>query len=119
MAYVFSTPAVRLLITMVFVIEAFGWAHETILPVMARDVLNAGALGLGASGIPSFLAEAYLAYSETHELNLADPTTVGMLALVFTSECVIMCAIGARFLHMGQRNGALDERDRQRWHNDE
>ena len=46
-AYVFSAPAVRLLITIIFVSEAFGWAHDTILPVMARDVLNAGALGLG------------------------------------------------------------------------
>ena len=47
MAYVFSTPAVRLLIAMVLVTEAFGWAHETILPVMARDVLDVGASGLG------------------------------------------------------------------------
>ena len=46
-AYVLSTPTVRLLIAMVFVTEVFGWAHETILPVMARDVLNTGALGLG------------------------------------------------------------------------
>ena len=43
----FSTPAVRLLIAMVLVTEAFGWAHETILPVMARDVLDVGASGLG------------------------------------------------------------------------
>ena len=46
-AYVFSTPTVRLLITMVFVTEAFGWAHDTILPVMARDELRVGASGLG------------------------------------------------------------------------
>jgi MFS family permease len=46
-AYVFGTPSVRMLITMILVTEAFGWAHETILPVMARDVLHAGASGLG------------------------------------------------------------------------
>ncbi len=45
--YVFSTPAVRLLIIIIFATEGFGWAHETVLPVIARDVLDVGASGLG------------------------------------------------------------------------
>jgi MFS family permease len=46
-SYVFRTPLIRTLIGMIFVTEAFGWAHESMLPVMARDVLDAGASGLG------------------------------------------------------------------------
>ena len=45
--YVFATPSVHLLILMGLSSEAFGWAHETILPVMARDVLHTGPAGLG------------------------------------------------------------------------
>lgn len=46
-SYVLRTPTVRALILLIFVIEAFGWAHESMLPVMARDVLDVGASGLG------------------------------------------------------------------------
>jgi predicted MFS family arabinose efflux permease len=46
-SYVISDPKVRTLILMVFVVEGFGWAHEAMMPVMARDVLDAGASGLG------------------------------------------------------------------------
>ena len=46
-AYVFTTPAVRALILMALVGAAFGWAHETMLPVMAGKVLNVGPVGLG------------------------------------------------------------------------
>ncbi len=45
--YVFKTPRVRLLILLGLSSEAFGWAHETMLPVMARDVLLTGPAGLG------------------------------------------------------------------------
>lgn len=45
--YVLTTPAVRTLILMQLVGEAFGWAHIWMLPVMARDVLDVGASGLG------------------------------------------------------------------------
>ena len=45
--YVFTTPVVRTLILMALVSEAFGWTHETMLPVMARDELKVGAAGLG------------------------------------------------------------------------
>lgn len=46
-SFVIRTPVVRTLIILVFITEAFGWAHESMLPVMARDVLDAGASGLG------------------------------------------------------------------------
>lgn len=45
--YVFTTPRVRLLVLMALTSEMFGWAHETMLPVMARDVLHIGLAGQG------------------------------------------------------------------------
>ena len=45
--YVLTAPTVRALILMVLVTEAFGWSHESMMPVVARDVLGAGASGLG------------------------------------------------------------------------
>ncbi len=45
--YVFNTPTTRILIFMILVGEGFGWAHESMLPVMAEEVLDAGPSGLG------------------------------------------------------------------------
>lgn len=45
--YVFTTPAVRLLIIIMLTTEIFGWAHEAMIPVMARDVLGTGPSGVG------------------------------------------------------------------------
>ena len=45
--YVVNNPAVRTLLLMGLVGETFGWAHEAMLPVMARDVLEVGVSGYG------------------------------------------------------------------------
>jgi MFS family permease len=45
--YVFTTPLTRSLILMALSVEVFGWTHEIMMPVMARDVLDAGPTGLG------------------------------------------------------------------------
>ena len=45
--YVFTSRAVRALMIVLVVTEGFGWAHEAMLPVMARDVLHVGPSGLG------------------------------------------------------------------------
>ena len=45
--YAFNSRAIRLLIMVALVGESFGWAHESMLPVMARDVLDVNASGLG------------------------------------------------------------------------
>ena len=45
--YVFTTPAVRLLILLMLTSEIFGWAHEAMIPVMAREVLKTGPSGVG------------------------------------------------------------------------
>ena len=45
--YVVSTRIVRTLLLMGLVGETFGWAHEAMLPVMARDVLDVGVAGYG------------------------------------------------------------------------
>ena len=45
--YVFTTPAVRLLVLLMLTSEIFGWAHEAMIPVMAREVLETGPAGVG------------------------------------------------------------------------
>ena len=45
--YVFTTPAVRMLIVLMLSSEIFGWAHEAMIPVMAREVLETGPTGVG------------------------------------------------------------------------
>jgi MFS family permease len=45
--YVTTTPIIRSIILIVLIVEGFGWSHESMLPVMARDVLVVGASGLG------------------------------------------------------------------------
>lgn len=45
--YAITTPQVRALLLLTLTSEAFGWAHETMLPVMAGKVLEAGPQGLG------------------------------------------------------------------------
>ena len=43
--YMFRSPSVRLLILAVMVSETFGWAVESMLPVIARDELSLGPRG--------------------------------------------------------------------------
>ena len=45
--YVCATPAVRLLFLLLLSAELLGWAHESMMPVMAGKVLNGGPAGLG------------------------------------------------------------------------
>ena len=45
--YVVRTPLIRLVIVTIMVSELFGWAVESMLPVIARDELGLGATGLG------------------------------------------------------------------------
>ena len=45
--YVMTTPAVRLLFLLMITSELFGWAHESMMPVMAGKVLDVGPTGLG------------------------------------------------------------------------
>ena len=42
-----KSPLVRTLLAAILLNELFGWSHEPMLPVMARDVLGMGATGLG------------------------------------------------------------------------
>ena len=45
--YALSTPTVRTLLLIMLVTEMFGWAHEAMLPVMARDEFHVDATGFG------------------------------------------------------------------------
>ena len=58
--YAWSGANIRRLLLLSLVVEAFGFSHFVMMPVMARDVLHVGAAGLGylgaASGIGSTLS---------------------------------------------------------------
>lgn len=62
--YVLTTPAVRLLFLLMITSELFGWAHESMMPVMAGKVLDAGPTGLGylisAGSAGALLASLFL-----------------------------------------------------------
>ncbi len=45
--YSLKSPLVRTLLGAILINELFGWSHEPMLPVMARDVLGMGVTGLG------------------------------------------------------------------------
>lgn len=63
--YATRNPPVRVLLGLSLIIEAFGFASLTMMPVVARDVLRVGGLGLGfltaAGGLGALLATLRLA----------------------------------------------------------
>ncbi len=61
--YVIGAPVVRTLFIGILVTEYFGFMHEPMVPIMARDVLEVGAEGLGniiAAGSAGGLAAALM-----------------------------------------------------------
>ena len=58
--YIWGAKNIRRLLLLSLLMEAFGFSHFVMMPVMARDVLHVGAAGLGylsaASGIGSTLS---------------------------------------------------------------
>src|SRR5579864_1842425 len=63
--YVFRTARLRRLLLLSLSIEGFGFSTNSMLPVMARDVLRVGGIGLGnlvaMSGVGQFLATMLVA----------------------------------------------------------
>ena len=45
--YVFTNPMIRTLLLIGIIAAIFGWGSEAMYPVMARDVLHAGPIGVG------------------------------------------------------------------------
>jgi MFS family permease len=71
--YVFRTARLRRLLLLSLSIEGFGFSTNSMLPVMARDVLRVGGIGLGnlvaMSGVGQFLATMLVARRiELHHL---------------------------------------------------
>jgi MFS family permease len=60
MGYIWANPTIKRLLFLSLFMEAFGFSHFVMMPVMARDVLEVGATGLGylsaASGVGSALS---------------------------------------------------------------
>ncbi len=63
--YAWQNRIIRRLLFLSLLMEAFGFSHLVMIPVMARDVLNVGATGMGylsaASGIGSTLSTIVVA----------------------------------------------------------
>lgn len=55
--YALRTRQIRNLLWLSLVIEAFGFSYSSMLPVMARDVLKVGALGMGYLGAMSGIGQ--------------------------------------------------------------
>lgn len=63
--YAWASGSLRTLLLMSFLMEMFGFSHYVMLPVMARDVLEVGASGLGflaaASGVGAMISTVVVA----------------------------------------------------------
>jgi len=68
-AYIWHTPDVRALMTMVLVFSVFGVPYLTLMPVVARDLLGLGASGYGvllaAVGVGGFAGALFIAGAGT------------------------------------------------------
>jgi MFS family permease len=87
--YVVKTPDVRLTMITVAVMGTFGYNFTTILPLIAKYVVNAGAIGLGALtsalGLGSLLAALWVASARR-----TSQTVILAAALVFSVVLVLV-----------------------------
>ena len=82
--YVVTTPIVRSLIILGLIGEVFGWGHETMLPVMARDVLEVGPTGLGylySAGSVGALIASLILSTRSDITNMARLMIAGYIGL--------------------------------------
>ena len=88
--YVWSNKPIRMLLLLSLAMEAFGFSHFVMIPVMARDVLHVGPSGLGylsaASGFGAMVSTIIIAslgdYKHKGALLVATAGAAG-LSLVF------------------------------------
>lgn len=86
-AFSLRTPDIALILLLVFFISTFGYNFMTILPLLARYVLDSGAAGLGgltaSLGVGSMLAAMWMAYrgKPTRRLLAAAATIFALLLL--------------------------------------
>lgn len=100
--YVFSEPNVRTLILMGLMGEFFIWAHVTMLPVMARDVLEVGVTGFGYLQSASYggLLVATVIVSNLGDVRRKGPLLVtgavgfGILTMLFAASTELPFSLG-------------------------
>ena len=100
--YVFSEPNIRTLILMGLMGEFFIWAHVTMLPVMARDVLGAGVTGFGYLQSASYggLLVATMIMSNLGDVKRKGPLLVtgavgfGILTMLFAASTELPLSLG-------------------------
>lgn len=80
--YVGGHKTIRRILGFSVLIEGFGFAHQTMLPVVARDVLDVGGVGLGflsaAGGVGALVGAVFMG-------SLGDFRAKGLILLVFSA----------------------------------
>jgi MFS family permease len=96
--YALRTPAVRGLLWLSLAIESFGFSYQYMLPVMARDVLKVGALGLGyltaMGGVGQFLATVQVAAGG----DVPRKGTLMIAAAIGFGVCLVLFSLSPWFL---------------------
>ena len=109
LTYAMRTERVREVLVLSLIVESFGFSHMQLVPVIARDVLDVGASGLGylaaASGAGQLVATFALAsvgnVVRKHVLLLSSTAAYGVAIVLFAlspwfaASLILSVAIGA------------------------
>jgi MFS family permease len=113
--YAVNTPRVRAILVFSLFTEVFGFSYLHMLPVVARDVLGVGAVGLGyltaAAGAGQLVAMVGIAalgdIRDKHRLLLGSTCALGLAIVVFASTRSLPLALPALFV-VGAAAGTYD-----------
>ncbi len=100
LAYVTHTPVVRLVILLIAIVGTFSMNLSVLIPVLARDVLQAGAQGFGflssAMGVGALAAAlllAYLGQVPRRQLVLGSAAALGLLQILLADVQSFLLAV--------------------------
>ena len=111
--YTWSVPGLRWIMALVFMMSFMGWSHVTMIPVMARDVLDVDAAGLGflsaAGSAGAFVATLLIAglKKDIHKTRMALILAVitAILLVSFAFSRWYLVSLGLKFVLWGTMFG--------------
>ena len=100
--HVWGNAPLRMLLLLSLLMEAFGFSHMIMLPVMARDVLEVGAIGLGylsaAGGAGAMVSTIVIAglgdYRNKGRLLVGTAATAGLFLVLFAVSPWYLVSLG-------------------------
>ncbi len=100
--YTWGNATLRMLLLLSLLMEAFGFSHMIMLPVMARDVLKVGAIGLGylsaAGGAGAMVSTVMVAglgdYRNKGGLLVGTAATTGLFLVFFAMSPWYVVSLG-------------------------